>query len=173
MKGIGLLLFLISFVNWSFGQGNNENQTKSTHSSSTENEVFSPPPPPPPPPPPEADGFYRPDEMPRFPGCESVAKKEKKDCADSLLIDFVYSNLEYPTKAFIEKIEGIAIVQFVVLEDGSLGEVRCVRDPGHGFGDAALKVIHKMNEENIKWIPGFNKGRFIKILYTLPVRFKL
>ena len=172
MKSIGVLLIL--FVTISMGQAQeiNENQSKAIPPSSQTD--ITPPPPPPPPPPPDNVNVGRVDEMTRFPGCESILdKRDKIKCAEEKLLEYLYSTVEYPAKALADKEEGMAIVQFVVQKDGSLGNIKCVRDPGCGFGEAAIKAIHRMNEDNIKWIPASNKGRSIDILYTLPVRFKL
>lgn len=48
-----------------------------------------------------------------------------------------------------------------------------MRDIGAGCGDAAATVIRNMNELPQKWTPGKQRGRPVKVLYTLPVKFKL
>jgi len=65
------------------------------------------------------------------------------------------------------------VIQFVVEKDGSVAETRVVRDIGAGCGTAALKVVDAMNNMPQKWTPGKQRGRPVKVLYTLPVRFKL
>ena len=55
----------------------------------------------PPPPPPlveqEEDEIFKiVEEMPRFPGCDSGSAAEKKTCADSKLLQYLYKNLKYP-----------------------------------------------------------------------------
>ena len=87
-------------------------------------------------------------EMPRFPGCESTGgdKNAKKECADAKLIDFIYDNLEYPTQAKDNRIEGRVYIQFIVEKDGTLSGAKLVRDIGAGCGFEALRVVNLMNE---------------------------
>jgi len=115
------------------------------------------------------------EQMPRFPGCEDIpgGEAEKKKCAEEKMLQYIYKNLKYPAIARENGIEGRAILQFVVDKDGSVAEVNVVRDPGAGTGDAAKKVINAMNNMPQKWTPGKQRGRPVKVLYTLPVLFRL
>ena len=137
--------------------------------------VEAPPPPPPPPPPVEDEIFKVVEQMPRFPGCEDISggEAEKKKCAEEKMLQYIYKSLKYPAIARENGIEGRAILQFVVDKDGSVTEVNVVRDPGAGTGDAAKKVINAMNDMPTKWTPGKQRGRPVKVLYTLPVLFRL
>ncbi|MDX1701517.1 MAG: energy transducer TonB, partial [Melioribacteraceae bacterium] len=63
--------------------------------------------------------------------------------------------------------------QFVVGKAGAIEEAKIVRDIGAGCGTEALKVVNGMNNLPQKWTPGKQRGRSVKVLYTLPVRFKL
>jgi TonB family protein len=112
--------------------------------------------------------------MPEFPGCETVSdREERKQCSQEALLAYVYTNLTYPPKAKENRQEGMAVVAFVVAKDGSLEDIKVVRDPGAGLGEAAAAVIHKMNTENVRWHPGTQRGRAVAVRFNLPVRFKL
>lgn len=133
-----------------------------------------PPPPPPPPKPVEEEIFKVVEQMPRFPGCEDKATEaEKKSCADQAMLQYIYKNLKYPAIARENGVEGGVVLQFVVEKDGSIGDVKIVRDIGAGCGAAAESVILGMNNMGKKWTPGKQRGRPVKVLYTLPVKFKL
>ena len=67
----------------------------------------------------------------------------------------------------------MAVLQFVVSEKGEVKDVKVVRDIGAGCGDAAQKVVEAMNDLPQKWTPGRQRGRPVKVLYTLPVKFRL
>ena len=67
----------------------------------------------------------------------------------------------------------MTVLQFVVSETGAVKDVRVVRDIGAGCGDAALTVVEAMNNLPQKWTPGKQRGRAVKVLYTLPVKFRL
>ena len=133
-----------------------------------------PPPPPPPPPPQEAQVFKVVEEMPRFPGCEDRGSlAEKKSCAQEELLKYVYKNLKYPEQAAANGLEGLSVVSFVVRKDGSVDDVKVVRDPGAGMGEAAAATVRKMNEDGLKWLPGRSRSRPVDVQFNLPVRFKL
>jgi len=114
------------------------------------------------------------EEMPRFPGCEDKeSKREKKECSIEKLYQYVYDNLEYPELALKDSIEGKVTVRFEVKKDGSISNIKILRDIGYGCGDAAKKVIESMNQNDIKWIPGKQGGREVNVWYTMQVFFKL
>lgn len=137
----------------------------------------APPPPPPPPPPPEpevAEIFKVVEQMPRFPGCENEADKAAKDaCAQKKMLEYVYKNIKYPAIARENGIQGRAVVQFVVEKDGSITDARILRDPGAGTGAEALRVVNSMNSMPAKWTPGRQRGKPVRVQFTLPVSFKL
>ncbi len=140
-------------------------------------EEKAPPPPPPPPPPPkkEEEIFKIVEQMPRFPGCEDTPgdNKAKEDCAKQKMLEYIYKNVKYPPIARENGVEGQAVIQFVVDTDGSITNITVARDPGAGLGDAAKIVVESMNNMSKKWTPGKQRGRPVRVQYTLPVKFKL
>ena len=139
-------------------------------------EEEAPPPPPPPPPKKEPEEIFRiVEQMPRFPGCEDQggSNAEKKQCADKKMLEFIYKNIKYPAIARENGVEGAVVIQFVVEKNGSVTDAKIVRDIGAGTGDEALRVVELMNKEGIKWIPGKQRGRAVRVQFTLPVKFKL
>lgn len=133
------------------------------------------PPPPPPPPAPEVEEIFKVvEQMPRFPGCEHLdSEEEKKQCAQKKLLEYIYANIKYPPIARENGVEGMVVVKFVVDKDGSISEPEVVRDIGAGCGEEALRVVKSMNTENIKWIPGKQRGRPVRVQFNLPVKFQL
>jgi periplasmic protein TonB len=57
-------------------------------------------------------------------------------------------------------------VSFVVERDGSLSGVRCLKDPGYGMGDEAVRVVKACPE---KWSPGIQNGKPVRAQYILPI----
>ncbi len=130
----------------------------------------APPPPPPPPPKKKADRlFVVVEDAPMFPGCEKEKKEDRKTCADSKLFKYLSENLEYPVIARENGITGRVIVQFVVEKDGSITDVNVVRGIGGGCDEVAQEVIEGMP----KWNPGKQRGRPVRVQFTLPVAFTL
>ncbi len=115
------------------------------------------------------------EEMPRFPGCETgiMSKEERKQCAEDNMLRFIYHYIRYPDSARIHGTEGRAIIQFNVTEKGMVEDAELVRDIGHGCGEEALRVVNLMKEQNIVWKPGIQKGKPVKVRFTLPIAFKL
>lgn len=132
-----------------------------------------------PPPPPETriscgDTWYIPEEMPRFPGCEALpTPQERRQCSDKKMLDFLYRNITYPALARESCVQGTVVIQFVVEKDGSVTNAKVVRDIGARCGEAALDVINLMNEQGLKWIPGRQRGRAVRVQFNLPVKFRI
>lgn len=136
--------------------------------------VAPPPPPPPPPPPKEEEIFVIAEDMPRFPGCEDKAtKKEKEECAQKKMLEFIYANIKYPPIARENGVEGTVVVTFVVEKDGMVKDIKVLRDIGAGCGDEALRVVELMNKKDMKWTPGKQRGKSVRVQFNLPVKFKL
>jgi protein TonB len=65
------------------------------------------------------------------------------------------------------------VIQFVVEKDGKIADPRIVRDIGAGCGEEALRVVEMMNGMSERWTPGKQRGRPVRVQFTLPVRFRL
>jgi len=82
---------------------------------------------------------------------------------------FLQKNIRYPTIAKENNIQGRVYIQFVVERDGSLTDIKVLRDPGSGLGDEAMRVL-KMSPH---WTPGVQNGKPVRVQYTVPVNFSL
>ena len=113
--------------------------------------------------------------MPRFPGCENqnLNNRELEKCSKTKMIEYVYSNLVYPAILKDSIVSTRAVVSFSVETNGTLGNIKVVRDPGSGLGQAAANVIHKMNKDGLVWVPGKQRGRVVVVKYNLPINFEL
>lgn len=60
-------------------------------------------------------------------------------------------------------------MQFVVNEDGSIGNAIIKKGIGGGCNEEAIRVVMNMP----KWKPGMQNGRPVKVYYTLPITFML
>jgi protein TonB len=77
--------------------------------------------------------------------------------------------LNIPAEARKNKIQGSVITSFVVMKDGSIGDVKVVRGIGFGADEEAVRVIKNMP----KWFPGMQNGQPVNVQYTLPISFTL
>ena len=87
---------------------------------------------------------------------------------DSLLA-FLQRNIVYPELARENGIEGKVYVTFVVETDGSISNVKVLRDIGGGCGQEAVRVVKLMP----KWKPGKQAGKVVRVQYNLPIYFVL
>jgi len=137
----------------------------------------APPPPPPPPMPLEEEAkeiFVVVEDMPSFPGCEHLTNKAaRKTCSDERLMAYLYENVEYPNIARENGIQGTVVVQFVVNTDGTVTDANLLRDIGGGCGEEALRLVSDMNDLPQRWTPGKQRGKAVRVMYTLPIRFML
>jgi protein TonB len=61
---------------------------------------------------------------------------------------------------------GKVIVNFVIEKDGSITDIKIVKDEvGHGAGEEAIRVL----KECAKWKPGEQFGQKVRVLYSLPI----
>lgn len=80
-------------------------------------------------------------------------------------------NIEYPSVARRKETEGNVVLQFTIDSNGSITDVKVLRDIGDGCGDAALAALKKVNK---KWAPAKNaQGKPVKVRKSIPVAFKL
>ena len=98
------------------------------------------------------------ESMPEFPGGQQA------------LFKFLAENVKYPVIAQENGIQGRVICQFVVNKDGSIVDVVAVRSSGEPSLDKeAIRVIQSMP----KWKPGKQRGKPVRVKYTVPVNFRL
>ncbi|MEG1838929.1 MAG: TonB family protein [Bacteroidaceae bacterium] len=97
------------------------------------------------------------ENMPEFPGGQAA------------LLGFLGKNIKYPTIAQENGVQGRVIVQFVVNKDGSVVDPVVVRSVDPYLDKEALRVIKTMP----KWKPGQQRGKTVRVKYTVPVTFKL
>jgi protein TonB len=75
---------------------------------------------------------------------------------------FVGKNYTPPEE---EGLKGKVYVTFVVEKDGSLTDIKVIRDIGYGTGKEAIRVLNKCP----KWLPGEQNGKKVRVLYSLPI----
>ena len=116
----------------------------------------------------EVEAYSKPDVMPLFPGSTDQDDSQQK------LLEYLYKNLKYPEEARINSIEGVAVLQFVVTNDGYLTDLKIVKDVDGGCGESAFKVLKDLRDNSIeKWTPGLVNGENVNVKYVVPVKFKL
>ncbi len=101
--------------------------------------------------------FYSVEVMPQFPG------------GSDALNEFLSKNVQYPAMARELGKQGTVWVQFVVNEDGSIGDVQPLNKIGAGCEEEAIRVVKLMPN----FTPGIQNGKPVKVYYKVPFNFTL
>lgn len=80
----------------------------------------------------------------------------------------IQSKIKYPEAALKNNIEGRVTIQFIVDENGDVVNPRIIRGIGGGCDEEALRVVSQA-----KFTPGVQRGRNVRVQYSLPIVFKL
>lgn len=101
--------------------------------------------------------FQEVEEMPEYPGGEKA-----------LIIDLA-SGIKYPDEARKNGIQGKVFVSFVVDEQGKVTDAKIARGVDPSLDKESLRVVNELKT----WKPGKEKGKAVKVAYTLPIMFAL
>jgi protein TonB len=75
---------------------------------------------------------------------------------------FIEKNYQSPEE---EGLKGKVYVTFVVEKDGSLTDIKVLRDIGYGTGKEAIRVLNKCP----RWSPGEQNGKKVRCTFSLPI----
>ena len=93
------------------------------------------------------------DEQPEFPGGIDRFRKQVGE-------KFVTPELEE------ERVVSV-IVSFVIEKDGTMTDIKVLKNPGYNLDKEAIRVLKSINT---KWKPGKIKGQLMRTQYTLPIK---
>ena len=99
--------------------------------------------------------YAKADHMPEFIGGPDAFHK------------FLSKTVKYPPAALKSKIQGKVYISFIVEPDGSLTNIKAVRGPSASLNQEAVNGM-KLSP---KWKPGTQKGKNVRVSYTVPVNF--
>lgn len=97
------------------------------------------------------------EEMPSFPG------------GDAELMKFIYANIQYPTVAQENNIQGRVILRFCVTYKGGVDQVQVLKGVDPSLDAEAVRVIKMLPA----WKPGKQGGKPVNVWYSVPVTFQL
>ena len=108
------------------------------------------------------------EDVPIFPGCEKVAKSERRKCFQEKINKHVKKTFRYPEIAQEMGISGRVIVVFKIDRNGDIVGVKS-RGPDKNLQKEAERIIKKLP----KMIPGKQRGRPVGVPYSYPITFRL
>jgi protein TonB len=101
--------------------------------------------------------FFIVEDMPEFPGGELALRQ------------YIANAIKYPVIAQENGIQGRVYVTFVVNTDGSIADARIARGVDPSLDKEALRVVNQLPN----WKPGKQRGKPVRVSYTVPINFVL
>jgi len=107
----------------------------------------------------DKNGIYnRAEVMPSFPGGETA------------LDAYIQNNIQYPTNALNNDIQGPVLIQFVVDTNGKVFRVtELSKKAGYGLDEEALRIVNNMPD----WTPGSIHGKKVRTYRQIPIAFTI
>ncbi len=95
--------------------------------------------------------------------------EEMPEFAEGNVAEWIMKNIKYPKEAIEANITGKVFVQFVIEKDGSITNAKIARSASTLLDAEALRIVNNMPQ----WIPGKQRGKAVRVAYTLPISFSL
>ena len=108
------------------------------------------------------------EDVPIFPGCESVSKSQRRACFQEQMNKHIRKNFRYPDIAQEMGIQGRVYVNFIIAKDGSITNIR-MRGPDKNLENEAARIIGRLP----KMTPGKQRGRAVRVPFSIPITFRL
>lgn len=105
---------------------------------------------------------------PVFSGCEHLPKNEQLSCSNKKLMEFIYTNIEYPASFSENCISGTAVVRFTITKTGNIKDIHMLKSLHPDVDIEVINLVKKMP----KWIPKKENGVLLDCYFNLPVKFK-
>ena len=108
------------------------------------------------------------EDVPIFPGCESVSKSQRRACFQEQMNKHIRKNFRYPDIAQEMGIQGRVYVNFIIAKDGSITNIR-MRGPDKNLENEAARIIGRLPQMT----PGKQRGRAVRVPFSIPITFRL
>lgn len=97
------------------------------------------------------------EQMPEYPGGMMA------------MMEFLQDNMKYPADAEKQKVQGKVMVSFIVETDGSISDVKVMKNVFPSLDAEAIRVVKAMP----RWTPGKQKGKVVRVHFSLPITYRL
>lgn len=109
------------------------------------------------------------ENVPIYPGCEAMkTNDERKVCFQKKVQEHVRKEFRYPATALELDIQGKVYVQFAIDGKGTITDIR-TRGPDRNLEIEASRIVALLP----KMTPGMQRGRAVKVPYSIPINFVL
>ncbi|MCT4664137.1 MAG: TonB family protein [Flavobacteriales bacterium] len=110
------------------------------------------------------------EDKPVFPGCEKEkTKAEKSKCFNMSVMKHVRKVFKYPKLAKQMGTQEKVYVEFVIGKSGKIESTRILRGKDKHLKAEAIRIVKSLP----KMKPAKQRGKAVKMKYTLPINFKL
>ena len=101
--------------------------------------------------------YYVVEVQPEFPGGQQA------------MLQWINNHMQYPQAALDQGIQGRVYVQFVVEKNGSLTNIKVLRNIDTSLSNEAIRLVQTMP----RWTPGYKDGQPVRCQVTIPITFKI
>lgn len=112
----------------------------------------------------ESSHTLKPDENTIYNSAGIEVKPEFPGGAEKMNL-FISKNLKYSDEMIKNEIKGKVYASLIVEKDGSLSDVKIIRDCGYNTGKMAIEIVKKMP----KWHPGIQNGKNVRCTFLFPI----
>ncbi|WP_418982661.1 TonB family protein [Alistipes sp.] len=84
---------------------------------------------------------------------------------------WVQSQVRYPVAALQNNIQGRVVATFIIEKDGSLSDIQILATPDSSLSDEARRILAATPAGS--WKPGSQKGKAVRVKYTIPIDFRI
>jgi TonB family protein len=99
-----------------------------------------------------------------------VEQNAQFEGGDEAVYKWIFQNLKYPQEAAKNGIQGRVIIQFVIEKDGTISEVKALRNPNKLLAEEAERIVRLTSG---KWTPAKEKGEIVRSRFNIPINFRL
>lgn len=101
--------------------------------------------------------YYVVEVQPEFPGGQQA------------MLQWINNHMQYPQAALDQGTQGRVYVQFVVEKNGSLTNIKVLRNIDTSLSNEAIRLVQTMP----RWTPGYKDGQPVRCQVTIPITFKI
>lgn len=109
------------------------------------------------------------EKMPAFPGCEGKRGDDLKACTELEVRKYISRYTKYPQIAKDAGISGTVYVYYEINKKGKIENAEILRGVHKSLDSEALRVIKNIPTHT----PGEQRGKPVRVRYTVPVKFIL
>jgi periplasmic protein TonB len=111
------------------------------------------------------------DNLPMFDACKGLSRAAQKECFDEQMAKAITKHLVYPDGDLENGRQGVALIEFVIDEKGTITNVRALDNKRATI--AMQKAAEKAVKRIPKLIPATHGDKPVRIKYSIPVGFRL